>query len=124
MSEQTPEGCPKCGAEWRSVELVGNARSGGGYLCHCHVCGHKWDDPNASHGAREDARRADKAATTRPIEPVCGAEIVTREYEGAAAEVVMCLRRSGPCPWRKADGTVAGLGGSGAACAIKEASDE
>lgn len=30
--------------------------------------------------------------------PICGAQIVTREVEGMAAEIRLCERRDGPCP--------------------------
>ena len=54
---------------------------------------------------------APDAPTPRPI---CGTEVVTREYEGMAAEIVLCVRTGGPCPWRNAGGTYAGLRASGA----------
>lgn len=66
MSEPNP--CPKCGANWRHVELLKAANSGGGYHCMCHKCGHRWDDPHVSHGqhsisdliAQRDAALADR----------------------------------------------------------------
>lgn len=48
--------CPACAADWTSTELVSEAHHGGGYHVTCHTCGNEWDDPNASHGARADAR--------------------------------------------------------------------
>jgi len=45
--------CPNCSAGWIATELTGEAHHGGGYHILCHVCGHEWDDPTASHGARE-----------------------------------------------------------------------
>lgn len=50
--------CPNCHADWRDTELVGNARSGGGYRCCCHICGHEWDDRHASHIERRERRAA------------------------------------------------------------------
>ncbi|MFA9269207.1 MAG: hypothetical protein ACEQSX_00395 [Baekduiaceae bacterium] len=41
--------------------------------------------------------------------PVCGAQIVTRTVEGYDADVHVCVRRGGPCPWRARSGQVAGL---------------
>lgn len=50
--------------------------------------------------------------------PICGAQIVTREVEGMAAEIRLCERRDGPCPWRRPNGDSAGLRGSGFDCAV------
>lgn len=52
-----PNSCPLCDADWQRTELTGEARRGGGYRVLCHVCGHTWDDLQASYIAREDARR-------------------------------------------------------------------
>ena len=57
---------------------------------------------------------SDPSPDTPSPPPICGTEVVTREYEGMAAEIVLCVRTDGPCPWRKADGTFAGLRRSGA----------
>lgn len=48
--------CPACGADWRLTELLSEAPQGGGYRVRCHECDHEWDDPKASHAARETAR--------------------------------------------------------------------
>lgn len=54
-----PTDCPHCGPD-ADTEMVSEADHGGGYRMRCNDCGHEWDDPNMSHGARTAAAKKGK----------------------------------------------------------------
>ncbi len=108
--------CEECGWEWpyRGEEAWAWAE--------CDSCGGRLVEQDAERAARVSAET--EARQLRAVaEPICGNEIVTREHEGTAAEIVMCQRRNGPCPYRKADGSLGGLRSVGG-CAVTEGAED
>ena len=91
FNEKLPP-CPRCGAPWRDTELVGAARHGGGYLTRCHACGHEWDNPHASHGARAESSGSNTDVIAAAVEHVAA------RYDATAADLPVRRRTPPPRP--------------------------